>query len=128
MQAVFSWRRVSRRRRLTLLGAVSILLVVSSGSATVEARAVHRITSPMVQVGVPAVVPTGAVDLGPVSGRSRLTLEIALKLRDPRALDRFLAEVANPASRRYRHYLERGQFGPRFGPTSSDIARVVRRS
>ena len=64
------------------------LLVVLSGSATAEARAVHRITSPMVQVGVPAVVPTGAVDLGPVSGRSRLTLEIALKLRDPRALDR----------------------------------------
>ena len=125
-QEAFSWGRVSRRRRLTLLGAVSMLLVVLSGSATAEARAVHRITSPMVQVGVPAVVPTGAVDLGPVSGRSRLTLEIALKLRDPRALDRFLAEVANPASRRYRHYLKRGQFGPRFGPTSSDIARVVR--
>ena len=49
---------------------------------------------------------------------------MGVKLRDPAALSAFIASVSSPASPDYRHYLAKGQFGPRFGPTAATVAAV----
>ena len=55
---------------------------------------------------------------------NQLWLAIGLPLRDPAGLSNFLAEVYNPASPNYRHYLTPEEFTARFGPTPEDYAAV----
>ncbi len=59
-------------------------------------------------------------------GWKRLNLAIGLPLRNPQALDRFLAELSDPASPNFRHYLTPDQFTKKFGPTEQDYEAVVR--
>ncbi len=56
----------------------------------------------------------------------RISLEIGLKPRHLAVLRRLVAAVSNPASPLYRHYLAKGQFTRRFGPTREMIAKVRR--
>ncbi len=56
---------------------------------------------------------------------NQLHLAIGLSLRDPAGLDDFLAQVCDPASANYRHYLTPEAFAARFGPTESDYAAVL---
>ncbi|HUB87007.1 MAG TPA: protease pro-enzyme activation domain-containing protein [Verrucomicrobiae bacterium] len=57
---------------------------------------------------------------------NELFLAIGVPLRDPAGLDRFLADVYNPASPNYRHFLTPAEFGARFGATEADYAAVKR--
>jgi hypothetical protein len=59
-----------------------------------------------------------AVPSGSVSGA------VALKPRDPAALERAAAAVSNPRSPSYHHYVAKGAFRARFGPTSATISAV----
>ncbi len=47
-----------------------------------------------------------------------------MKVRRPAALSAFVAAVGNPRSPLFGHFLRRGQFGPRFGPTLASVASV----
>jgi hypothetical protein len=64
----------------------------------------------------------------PVIGRlpatNQMRLAIGLPLRDPAGLSNFLAEVYNPASPNYRHFLTAAQLTARFGPTEQDYEAV----
>ena len=73
---------------------------------------------------VPSVVAKLSA-VGTLPGTNRLHLAIGLPLRDPAGLDVFLAQLADPASTNYRHYLTPGQFTERFGPTAADYAAVT---
>ena len=75
-------------------------------------------------VGSAATVVPGVADLGPASASAPLHIDVGVKLRDPAALSAFIAAVSTPTSPDYRHYLAKGQFGPRFGPTASTVAAV----
>ncbi len=55
---------------------------------------------------------------------NRLTLAIGLPLRNPRGLHDFLAQLYDPASPNYRHYLTPDQFTEQFGPTKADYEAV----
>jgi subtilase family serine protease len=56
---------------------------------------------------------------------NRLNLAIGLPLRDPKGLQAFLADLYNPASPHYRHYLTPEQFAEWFGPSADDYAAVI---
>ena len=58
------------------------------------------------------------------SPKASLRVEIALKLRDPAVLDQFMTALSDPASQLYHHYLAKGQFDRRFGPTTATVAKV----
>jgi len=70
-----------------------------------------------------------------VSGQARLInrmpaaqslrLNIVLPLGDPGGLENFLADVYNPKSATYRHFLTPQEFTARFGPSAADYEEVV---
>jgi subtilase family serine protease len=62
--------------------------------------------------------------IGRLPATNELHLAIGVPLRDPAALDQFLAEVYDPASPNYRHFLTPEEFTARFGATVSDYASV----
>jgi subtilase family serine protease len=54
-----------------------------------------------------------------------LSLDIVLPVRDPAGLQALAAEVSDPHSPSYRHFLTVPQFTERFGPTQADYDVVV---
>lgn len=63
--------------------------------------------------------------LGRLPATQTLQLDVVLPLRDQAGLDAFLAEVQNPNSSSYRHFLTPTEFTARFGPTQQDYDAVV---
>ncbi|MGB6192584.1 MAG: S53 family peptidase [Terracidiphilus sp.] len=64
--------------------------------------------------------------IGRAPANQTLQLDLVLPLRDPAGLKSFLADIYNPASPNYRHYLSVAQFTERFGPTQEDYDSVLR--
>ncbi len=56
---------------------------------------------------------------------NRLNLAIGLPLRNQAALDKLLAEIYDPASTNYHHYLTPEQFAAQFGPTEQDYQALI---
>ena len=69
-------------------------------------------------------LPRTAVGLGAVAARQVIRLEVTLKVPDPQALSVFIAGVSDRSSPLFGHFLRRGQFGPRFGPSLAEVAAV----
>ena len=71
-------------------------------------------------------VRSGAAQLvGRLPAGQVMTLNIVLSLRDQAGLDLFLADLYNPKSLSYRHYLTVPEFTERFGPSQADYDAVV---
>lgn len=60
-----------------------------------------------------------------VSAEQPLSLTIVFNRDDPAAFQRFLADVRNPASPSFRHYLTPLQVSDRFGPSVADYDGVI---
>jgi kumamolisin len=72
------------------------------------------------------VVQTGeAHALSALSKDQVMKLDIVLPVRDQAGLDRFLAEISDPASASYNHFLTVSEFTAKFGPTKEDYDAVV---
>jgi uncharacterized membrane protein len=56
---------------------------------------------------------------------TRLNLAIGLPLRNQAQLDSFLAQLTDPASPNFRHYLTAPQFAAKFGPTEQDYHALI---
>jgi subtilase family serine protease len=63
--------------------------------------------------------------LGHVPATQVMQLDVVLPLRDQAGLDAFLADLRNPYSPDYRHFLTPTEFTERFGPTQQDYDAVV---
>ena len=77
-----------------------------------------------------ALIPGAAASAAPAPADPDLVLErmILVLKRDPAdqaRLDRFLAELQDPASAAYHQWLTPGQFGRLFGPPPGELARVI---
>jgi hypothetical protein len=70
-------------------------------------------------------LPAGLTAFGPLPETNQLRLAIGLPLRDSVGLDAYLAQLYDPASTNYQHYLSPGEFTQRFGPTAEDYQAVV---
>lgn len=100
------------------LGAAVTLLVAASTCALAQQtpRAQH----------VPTLVRNGAaVARGAVDNTRVLQLGFNLPLRDEAALDALLAQINDPSSPEYHHYLSVEEFTNRFGPTQQQYDEVV---
>ncbi len=106
----------------TLLGsqaaAVPSLAATSTAvSSSVSARVVLRAS------GAPRT-PAGATSLGTVPASQQVHFDVVLKVRDQAALTAYLSGLANRKSPYFHRFLRKGQFGPLFGPTLSQVAAV----
>jgi kumamolisin len=61
---------------------------------------------------------------GDVADDKQFSVSVALKLRNTTALHQFLADVSNPHSARYGHYLTPAQFMSDYGPTRASVDAV----
>ncbi len=68
---------------------------------------------------------TNLAPAGRMESARTLNLAIGVPLRDPEGLDRFLADIYDPTSPNYRHYLTPEQFTEKFGATEADYQKVV---
>lgn len=66
-----------------------------------------------------------ATDLGPAPLDAPMRVVYSLQLRDPAGLERFLADVQDPASPVYHQFLTQDGFNARFGPTADQERAVV---
>lgn len=63
--------------------------------------------------------------IGPAPGSARIGFALVLRLPRERQLRSFLAAIENPRSPRFRHFIEPGAFGRRFGISSSALAALA---
>ncbi|MGC9940816.1 MAG: S53 family serine peptidase [Verrucomicrobiota bacterium] len=61
---------------------------------------------------------------GLLPATNQLRLALSLPLRDREGLEKFVAQVSDPNSPNYRHYLTPDEFAARFGPTEQDYQAV----
>jgi subtilase family serine protease len=66
-----------------------------------------------------------AAQLGRLPSAHVMSLDMVLAVSDRPGLEAFVAEVSNPASLNYRHYLTVQEFTDAFGPTKADYDAVV---
>ncbi len=75
---------------------------------------------------VPASVASGQSTLvAPLAASTHLKLAINLPLSNPAALDQLIAQLYDPTSPNYHHYLSVAEFTDRFGPAQADYDAVV---
>jgi subtilase family serine protease len=63
--------------------------------------------------------------LGHTDKNKQISLSISLQLRNADKLDAFIADLNNPSSPDYKHFLTPDQFGQLFGPSGTEIAQVT---
>jgi hypothetical protein len=107
-------------QRFIFVTSVAVSLLIPFGiSAQTTARQFLR-------GHVPAVV--ARLHLQPVgrpSATTRLNFSIGLPLRNEKVLDDLLAQIYDPASPNFRHYLTPDEFAEQFGPTEADYETVI---
>jgi subtilase family serine protease len=93
-----------------------ILLVLQSGAAETQTLTGH----------VPKIVqqmnlkPVGRLPAG-----TSLDLQIGLRLRDPEKFTNLFAQLYNPASPQFHHWLTPQQIGEKFGPDEKDYQMLI---
>ncbi|HUB91611.1 MAG TPA: protease pro-enzyme activation domain-containing protein, partial [Dyella sp.] len=100
--------------------ALSIAIAMAFGASTAANAAqvyTHHVRD--------AVSTNAAQQVGSLPATKLMSLDVVLPLRDKAGLDAFVADVNNPASANYRHFLTPQEFTARFGPTQNDYDTVV---
>ena len=73
----------------------------------------------------PQVASGLAQPMGRLASGQVLQLDLVLPLRDAAGLDAFLADLYDPTSPSYHHFLSVQQFTEQFGPTAEEYQAVV---
>jgi subtilase family serine protease len=107
---------VNRRTAFVLSAAITIAL-----TATTTAQAESVLTRHMRdEVRAGTAQPTAQLP-----GTQTLSLDLVLPLSDPAGLDSFLADIYNPGSPNFHHFLSVAEFTAKFGPTQADYDTVL---
>ncbi|MFC0438971.1 protease pro-enzyme activation domain-containing protein [Kutzneria buriramensis] len=112
---------MSRRLRALALAAAPLPLIAAAALAGSAAAA----TQPLVSVPdntSPALAHSqrdGALD-----ANTKMSVSVALKLRNSSELDKFIADASNPHSPNHGKFLTTAQFNDRFAPTQSSVDSV----
>jgi hypothetical protein len=100
--------------------AGSLAAPVSSLAASSGALSASAVLRASAAPGTPA----DATRLGTVPATQQVHFDVVLKVRDQAALSAYLDGLANRKSPYFHRFLGKGQFGPMFGPTLSQVAAV----
>jgi subtilase family serine protease len=106
-----------------LLGGLSVVLSACSTSSSVDTGDQQQ--SVLTRHVRSEVDPSEAQAVGRLPHDLVMTLDLVLAMRDPDGLNRFLAEVRDPASPTYREFLSVDEFTARFGPSQEDYDALV---
>ncbi len=117
------------RRAAGAIAAGAIGAGVLSGAIGASAAAAAAITTkalPPSFVSVTAAprLPFGARLLGLVAPNTIVKAAVALRPRSQAAISAFIGQVSDPRSTLYHHYLSRGRYASRFGPTRAAVTAV----
>ena len=99
---------------------------LATAACALTLAAMHSQAQTVLTHHVRDAVRTGAAQ--PMAGLPQLqtmSLDIVLPLRDPAGLDAFLADLYNPKSPNYRHFLTVSEFTAKFGPTQENYDAVL---
>jgi hypothetical protein len=118
------------------LGMVAAVLISTAAVAQTAAsvsspRRVLEAVDANDRVALPSVTRPWvkrAADLGPASSSTvapRMMLLLSRSAEQEQALTEFLADLQNPASPRYHHWLTPAQFGETFGANADDLQTVT---
>jgi len=99
---------------LTGLGT-AVVLTAGGGAASAATLAT---------VGSAPLIPIGSQRLGAPDASSSLRFAVVLRPRSAASLESYAARVSEPGSPIFHHFLARGEFRFRFGPSSVAIANV----
>ena len=110
--------RVAFRSFISAVFCAFVLLFVVEGRTQAQSLMTHHMRE--------ATLSGRAQFAGRLPSTQTMRLNIVLPLRDQAGLDTFLAELYDPASPTYRHFLTVQEFTARFGPTQEDYDAVVR--
>lgn len=119
--------RLGRARILAAMAAITTVAGVFAAAANPAASATTSVSGASVALSASAAtpLPAAAVRLGAMPSQARITADVALNLGNQAGLNALLDGIANKKSPYYRHFLAKGQFGPEFGLSLAQIARVT---
>ncbi|GMA57789.1 hypothetical protein GCM10025858_22920 [Alicyclobacillus sacchari] len=66
----------------------------------------------------------GAMDVGQLAANAPMHVAVGLKLRNQAALEQLIANLYNPSSSQFGHYVTPGQFQQEFAPTAYEVEAV----
>ncbi len=76
-------------------------------------------------MGAAPLPPAQAQDMGPTVASTPVTASLILKVRNPSALEAYVAATQDPDSPGFRHFLSVGDFVRRYAPGDRDIAAIT---
>src|SRR3989442_16519 len=104
---------------------VGVLVAIAmAGSNLLTANAAPSRSTPLTQRDVTPGL-THAVRLRPANPKRVLNITVSLALRNQPGLDRFIADVSDPTSRSYGRYLRPAEFATLYGPSPTQVRKVV---
>jgi kumamolisin len=110
--------------RLKLVGLVAVPALLAAAVPSAYAAAQPHTTRAAIAVDVLTGLNHDAARTGAVSAAKRISVAISLTPRNDKSLDTFVANVSNPRSSSYGHYLTKAQFAARFGRTDAEVKQV----
>jgi subtilase family serine protease len=114
-------RKFPMRLRKLVAAAVPLPALLGLAVAVPAAAA----PEPLVTLADNAAPLINSARTGDVAADRPITAALSLKLHNQQALEKFLADVQNPASPQYHRFLSPAQFNARFGPTQADVDKAV---
>ena len=117
--------RRTRRARFTA-GRLIAALVLCGCLAEATSQLSGAAGDPLVRAGTlaPQAAPSGSVALGSLGSDQDLSLTVVLAPSHPDQLHSLLADLYNPRSPDFHHWLAPGRFQASFGPTPSQVSAV----
>ena len=117
-----SAHRKTMRRALVVVGAAALALaMIPTGSAS---AAPSRTGGRATLSGSAPDWTRQARQVGAPSSAARISFNVILSLRNPAQAGRLAADVSDPHSASYGHYLSPAQFNARYAPTSAQVHSV----
>ncbi|WP_405970116.1 S53 family peptidase [Streptomyces sp. NBC_00988] len=110
--------------RLKLVGLVAVPALLAAAVPSAYAAAQPHTTRAAIAGDVLKGLNHDAARTGAVSAAKHISVAISLTPRNNKGLDTFIANVSNPRSSSYGHYLTKAQFAARFGRTDAEVKQV----
>ncbi|MGW3103970.1 S53 family peptidase [Streptomyces sp. NPDC001100] len=110
--------------RLKLVGLVAVPALLAAAVPSAYAAVQPHATRAAVAGDVLKGLNHDASRTGAVAAGKRISVAISLTPRNDKALDTFVADVSNPRSSSYGHYLTKAQFAARFGRTDAEVKQI----
>lgn len=106
----------------------TVLLSAAAVTAALAMPAARASETPAAGSGLVAIAPAATVHataIGPAPAGQHDTVTVYLRQPRAAAAERFAADVSNPKSALYRHFLTPAQYRARFAPTAASAAAIT---